>query len=259
MSKNHPQITYREFQPHPELAAFIKAYWYFNIRTQCLQPFHIVPDGCFDLLIMIKNNQIVNTEITGVWSKSITVSYSNNMEVFGIRFKPMALDHLIKVSIKDYLNSDSPFDLEELNLRGQMIIDGLNSFPQMLINYLDHHFRSKLKIAKTDTRFIHLFNQIESSSGLKTVAALSNEVGLSTRQIHRKLTNLMGIGPKDYSRIIRFEQVLKTTKHNTSDFYGYFDQSHFIRDFKAFTGNTPKEVYLGKDVRFLQFYDFESM
>jgi AraC-like DNA-binding protein len=99
-----------------------------------------------------------------------------------------------------------------------------------------------------------LFSIIDKSSGVETIESISGIIGLSTRQIHRKLNDLIGVGAKDYSKIIRFKHALQ----NENALDGYFDQSHFIKDFKEFTGCNPSGFDLKKDVRFLQYHDLGS-
>ena len=110
------KITYREFEPDFRLKDFIKSYWYFNIRTNSIKPFDILPDGYFDLLVVIKENRIVSTRLTGIWSKSITISYSENTEVFGIRFKPISICGLFKFTIKESLDNSQNVTLKDFDL-----------------------------------------------------------------------------------------------------------------------------------------------
>ncbi|TXJ23716.1 MAG: AraC family transcriptional regulator [Chitinophagaceae bacterium] len=75
---------------------------------------------------------------------------------------------------------------------------------------------------------------------------------LSTRQFERNFKEFAGFSPKLYSRIIRFqsaiEQYGQTGKSLTEIAYdcGYYDQSHFIHDFKEFSGLHPRHYFGGK-------------
>lgn len=85
-------------------------------------------------------------------------------------------------------------------------------------------------------------------SGADTVYELSEQTGYSVRHINRLYKDVYGFGPKDLIKYVRFQKVLKTIidapDHDNSFFIagtGYSDQAHFQREFKSFTGMTPKQ------------------
>jgi transcriptional regulator GlxA family with amidase domain len=69
------------------------------------------------------------------------------------------------------------------------------------------------------------------------------------RQLERKFSQRVGISPKQLGRIIRLQETLKMLLNRRANLTEiayeneYFDQSHFIKDFKEFTGVNPKEFY----------------
>jgi AraC-like DNA-binding protein len=253
------KIIYREFKPDIKLKDYIKSYWYFNILTNTCKPFDILPDGYFDLLIIIKENRIVDTKLTGIWSKSISVSYSDNTEIFGVRFKPLAIGGLFPFSIQEFLDNATSISLKDFNINGQIVLDRLNGFPEFLVNYLDNQFLKFNPLNKNDQRLKKCFELIDTSAGNISVSEISNTIGLSSRQLHRKVSNMIGLGVKDYSKIIRFKMSLRDVKNNKSDYRHYYDQSHYIREIKKFTGFTPEKLELKNNDRFIQYYDFDQM
>jgi AraC-like DNA-binding protein len=253
------KITYREFEPDLRLKDYIKSYWYFNIRTNTQKPFDILPDGYFDLLVVIKENRIISTRLTGIWSKSISISYSENTEVFGIRFKPLSIGELFKFNIKASLDDSQNVMLKDFDLNEQILIDSLNGFPEFLVNYLDKQFLKLVQHNKSDRRLKKCFELIDASVGNIKVDEISKTIGLSSRQLHRVVSNMIGIGIKDYSKIIRFKKSLRDLKTSKSDYFHYYDQSHYIREIKQFTGLTPEKLDLKNNDRFIQYYDFERI
>jgi AraC-like DNA-binding protein len=81
-----------------------------------------------------------------------------------------------------------------------------------------------------------------------TIATLSEDVGLSARRFTRLFTLEVGLTPKLYSRIKRFEQMLRLARPPLPDWTelaqrcGYFDQSHWIHDCRSLSGFTPSEL-----------------
>lgn len=249
-------MFYQEFPPHPLLKDYIKTYWYFSYDSDFIQPFDIMPDGYFDLLLTMKNGCIERIKMTGVWSKMLTVNYSR-CDTFGIRFRPQALAGLLNIRLKELLDSFIEADIKDWNLNKGFVEDNSTSSFHLLKEYFDKIYLSLIKPENIDKRLHSMFRLIDVTSGTISIETLSECVGLSPRQIQRKTNELIGVGPKDYAKIIRFNKSLELIKTDKSNYDGYFDQSHFIKNFKAYTGMKPSEVDLGNNVRFLQYYNFE--
>jgi len=83
--------------------------------------------------------------------------------------------------------------------------------------------------------------------GLVRVPALARKAGLSARQLERVFAERIGLPPKTYLKIIRFQEVLHSLRDGApsrtwaeiATSHGYYDQAHFIRDFKTFVGTAP--------------------
>ncbi len=251
-------VAYNEIKPHSVLQDYIKSYWWFSIDASSFQSFDILPDGYFDLLIVIKNGRISAVRLTGIWTKSVLVEYTENTEVFAIRFKPLAIGTILKLRINDLLDNSSSLELKDIGLDGQIIIDGLRLPPPFLINKLNAHFISVLNSANIDKRIKKLFDIVELNEGNESVSSIANHIGLSARQIQRKMNALLGIGVKEYSQIVRLRKTLRRVKYDKNDFFPYFDQSHFIRELKEHTGYTPERLDLNNNVRFIQYYNFND-
>jgi transcriptional regulator GlxA family with amidase domain len=90
------------------------------------------------------------------------------------------------------------------------------------------------------------------SKGQVTIEALAGQMQTSRRQLERRFSTVIGLSPKQLSKIIRLQATLKMMEQKqftslTALAYenGYFDQAHFIKDFKEFTGLSPKQFYAG--------------
>jgi AraC-like DNA-binding protein len=90
---------------------------------------------------------------------------------------------------------------------------------------------------------------VRLSEGLIPVGRLVSETGLSQRHLSRKFQEYVGLSPKEYLRVSRFIHSLDHLKRYpvfslTEVAYksGYYDQAHFIRDYKDYTGYTPGQV-----------------
>ncbi len=88
--------------------------------------------------------------------------------------------------------------------------------------------------------------RFQLSKGRVSVKSLEKETGYSSRWLHTKFIQKVGISPKSFSSVIRFQQFYQAWARNNEkhffqkDFYDfYYDQSHFIKEFKRFTGLAP--------------------
>lgn len=84
--------------------------------------------------------------------------------------------------------------------------------------------------------------------GQISAVSLSEKLSITTKSLERKFSQYLGKNPKQFIKLIRFREILQDFSINknislTEYAYrnGYFDQSHFIRDFKTYSGYTPKE------------------
>ena len=79
------------------------------------------------------------------------------------------------------------------------------------------------------------------------IIELTSATCFSKKQFERLFNELVGANPKEYARIVRFQKSLKLLQHGSEDTSlaqlacqcGYADQSHFIREFRRFSGYTP--------------------
>jgi AraC-like DNA-binding protein len=102
---------------------------------------------------------------------------------------------------------------------------------------------------------------IYTSNGQFSVNEFSKSSNISRRQLARKFSDSIGLSPKQLAKIIRIQTTLKallnqeiTSLTDLAYENEYFDQAHFIKDFKEFTGLTPKEFF-GDDLKMSLIFD----
>jgi transcriptional regulator GlxA family with amidase domain len=104
-----------------------------------------------------------------------------------------------------------------------------------------------------------------STQGQMRIRDLAQSCSLSVRQFERRFKQLTGFTPKLLARLIRFEalrdQLLRTatTRHPDLAYdFGYTDQIHMIRDFKAFAGWTPMQFIDAATQRSMTYFYYAS-
>ena len=119
----------------------------------------------------------------------------------------------------------------------------------MKLQILQNFLIKQLEKSAPDPIYDFCIRRISDSKGLITVAELEKKTGYTSRWLNKKFDGHLGTGPKNLSEIIRFKQfyqsystVPKIQKLKNSIYDYYYDQSHFIRAFKRFTGYAPTDL-----------------
>lgn len=169
-------------------------------------------------------------------------------ELFGVDFKPTALYKVLGLApemLTDaYLEIGVAFGRAGSRLREQL--EAANSFEEyiqvaesFLTNYL-----SKNKMQKSHTE--QAIEMIMHHEGSISMSTIGKALHISERHLLRTFTKDVGISPKLYARIVRFNRACsfleKQPNMKVQDMvyqFGYFDQSHLIKDFTRFSGKNP--------------------
>ena len=240
-------MKYREIEPNGFLNNFVKCFWYYETTTTEVQH-TILPDGYFDLIAEFENETLTIVKLTGIWTKPKEIQIPKSTKFFAVRFKLLAIEYLFKKEIKSILDTTVNLSFSFWNI-DQYKCDEFDNFVSDITNKLDTSIKYLKEI---DNRKLTLFEMVYQQK-TKTVSEISNKVFWSSRQINRYFQSQFGITLKEFLNIVRcnatYEAISKGNLNPNSD---YFDQAHFIKAVKKYTGATPKELNKNKNDRFLQ-------
>jgi len=242
-------MIYNQEQAPEQLKKFIRCYWQLENTTTETLNFTILPDGFFDLISFYQDDKLEGVFLTGLWTKRVNVAIQPGMKIFGIQFRLLAIENIIQGSIAQILN-----EIKHLE-KGYWGLDSLllNSDTE-LIKHFNQYFLSVIdQQKKIDSRKYALLNLINQTKGNRTVDYYSKQVFWSKRQINRYFKARFGLSLKSYCTILKcaasYSQIRKGKLFPNQN---YFDRSHFIKEVKKITGNTPKNLANNKNDRFLQ-------
>ncbi|WP_321308084.1 helix-turn-helix domain-containing protein [Marinifilum fragile] len=241
-------MEYRENKIDGFLSNFIRCFWEFETPTKDVN-YTILPDGHFDLIFEIRKNELSNISLTGVWTKPINVQIDKDTKLIGIRFKLIAAEYIFKQSMKNILNTTTNFSIDFFALKNFPF----NDF-DLLTDYLLKKINYGLKkLKEIDSRKFKLFELLYENKGNLKVNELAEKTLWSSRQINRYFNAKFGFSLKTFSNILKcnstYRQIANGKLFPQQD---YFDQAHFIKEIKKYTGTTPKELYKNENDRFLQ-------
>ncbi|KFF25919.1 helix-turn-helix domain-containing protein [Chryseobacterium vrystaatense] len=255
-------MDYQTFQPNTDLAPFIKCYWTLDSpKEEIPQSQTIVPDGCMEMIFhygdlykqYIDGAAVVQPRscVFGQLTQPLKIEPTGITGIFSIRFHHEGFIPFATIPIKEM--DDQAVSLETLfgtagtELEKQVI---LAPTIQEKINAVEIFLLKRLNTETVDRIIKSTVDLLLNANGQMSVNTLSEQTHINRRQLERKFSSSIGLSPKQLCKIIRLQKVLTlllnkeytnfTTLAHESE---YYDQAHFIKDFKEFTGLTPKEFY----------------
>lgn len=245
-------VSYREFLPDDRLSAIIYCYWELktNQRLQDSFTYRVVADGCIDIFFQLENPS--ENFVMGFCKKYTEFPLDNSFHYIGIRFLPTMFPALFKVDAKELSNR---FERLEIVIKemSKFITDNFSDrddFATIKIK-LDTYFITLIENANTilDSRFQNALSIILKNFGVVNVQT-DLDIGLSQRQLRRYFEFYVGDTAKTFSQVVRFQNILNAKPSTQSlrqskIFFdmGYYDQAHFIKEFKNFYGVTPSKAF----------------
>lgn len=244
--------TYSETKPKLELSNFIYCYWQLKTNEPLTENFiyKVVTDGCMDVFWERENPNL--NFITGFSNQYTEFSLQNQFNYFGIRFLPTAFPLLFKIDASELTNkfedlqSVVPNLSKKLSQQTERIETLLELKP-----ILDEIFLKEIKneLISFDNRLHGAIELILKSQGTLSIEK-DLDVGISPRQLRRLFNFYIGDTPKVFSKVVRFQSLLNgkpsTQSLRDNKLYfdlGYFDQTHFIKEFKHLYGSTPTNAF----------------
>lgn len=255
-------MDYQTFSPSPELFDFIKCYWSLTApATEERQ--RIVPDGCMEMIFhcgdlyrqyLPDGSSIIQPRcfVFGQITQPLEIAPTGDTNIFAVRFHPNGFLPFATHSIKEMENRTT--DLQTLfeDLGSELGDKVLNAAAtNERIHLIESFLLAQLQTQETTDRIAALSVQtLLQLNGQVSVDELADQVQVNRRQLERKFATVIGMSPKQLAKIIRLQATLKMMEEERFDSLtelayenGYFDQAHFIKDFKEFTGVTPSEFY----------------
>jgi len=245
-------MKYREIKPTGFANHFVQCFW--NYETDSEVQHTILPDGYFDLIAEFENDKLVTVKLTGIWTQPKDISIPKNMKFFAIRFKILAIEYLFQKELKSILDTTIPLPFTFWNLDTY----NCNEFDRFVAETSAKLDASIKHLTEIDSRKLKLFEIIYLRK-TKTVSELSGQIFWASRQINRYFSSKFGISLKEFLKIVRCNASYKEISNgNLNPQADFFDQAHFIKEIKKYTGVTPKELSKNKNDRFLQLSKLEE-
>lgn len=258
------KVEYLTFQPKAPVDAFVKCYWTLTGEAS-LNPGKqtIVPDGCMELIVHLGDlykqylpdgTFIIQPRcfVFGQIQSGLEIEPTGSTNIFAVRFHPHGLYPLI--SFHPSLMNDRALPLSEVfGQEGAQLEIALLNAPdtreriQTIETFLTKRMQKQETAMRLTDEWIRL---LESQQGLLSVSDLSEELQLNRRTLERYALSQIGMTPKLLARMMRLQATLRyLIDHPEASFteialiHEFYDQAHFTKEFKYFTGVSPKHFF----------------
>ncbi|WP_243354377.1 DUF6597 domain-containing transcriptional factor [Bacillus litorisediminis] len=253
---------FRTYRPQPPLSDFINLFWLYQGYYPPHELERVLPDGSIELIINLEKDLIrvydqQNYErfqsfrgslISGPHSVFAVVDTACQASTIGVHFKPGGAFPFLKIPANELCNEHVSLDtlwgtkaaeLREQLLEAESPIAKFQILEQSLLKTItspsSHH-----------PAVVFALKHFQACPHQWKMADVTEQIGISSRRFIQVFKEEVGLTPKQFCRIQRFQNVLRVIKGREQVDWtdmalscGYYDQAHFIRDFRSFSGLSP--------------------
>lgn len=260
-----PIMSFLTAKPSPFLSGYVKTFWMIEnvlpegqIHTQ-----RIVPNGLPEMMFYF--GDLPDTEESG---KSITersivsgqqnsfydLEISKTLSLFSVSFLPFGLATFFNLPADEVFDYNTPLKylIKDYTEKLESDLFHAKSFEQK-VEIMERFLFSiitKREAKYDENRIVRSIDLINNSKGNIKIESLADAACLSRKQFERTFSNIIGISPKKFLRIVRFQHAIDIkakepdlSLSNLTYDCGYFDQSHMINDFRKLSGISPKKFF----------------
>jgi AraC-like DNA-binding protein len=241
-------VDYREYRPAPDLELYVDRYWRLMDVTPSLEP--VLPDGHSEIVFHLgspveqvcKNGTVHRQSgavIIGQQLAPVRLRATGPVNVWGIRFRPAGARAFIHCDQREL--TGHIIDAGAIDAREEL---GNAKSDLACVRSLNSWLRSTMR-PFVDPRVTHAVNLL-SLPNPTSIVATADAIGWSRRQLERAFEAAVGLSPRTYARISRFQYAVRLRNEAPSRTWAdiaaeacFTDQSHMIADFRRFGGATP--------------------
>lgn len=271
------ELQHIELPPPSILAQSIECIWFMQgPGIPAAEPERVLPDGCLEIVFNLaqpfRQVRIDGCEtqpaqlFVGALTGHLTILPTGRIDLVGIRLRPGGASAFFPGPMHELLDRTLPLPDLEGHLPGSLLerLGNLDAIPARY-RLLSETLSAAARLDRTDSRVIAASDLIRSTAGSIPVSELARRAGASIRSLERHFKTHVGMGPKLLSRIARFQRAIRQAEMRTPGALrdsaldcGYFDQSHFLKDFCAFAGVSPSIFFEREENRMSQAFTSQA-
>lgn len=246
--------------PPAPLNAFINCLWYSDgsapsprLKVLPMPTLHLMINFG-DAYLVYEADQAVpfatcaDSWSVGLWNAYHVMDWPDHMQILNVSFKPGGAHPFLQLPLSELHNQIVSLDTIWGDVAGE-IRERLYSAPTVQARFalLEHLLLDRLYEVPRELKLVrYAVDEIARNHGALSIRALSDDIGISQKHLITQFKRLVGGTPKELARIYRFKHILYTINPTQPVDWSqvayqshYYDQSHFNKDFEAFTGHNP--------------------
>lgn len=261
------------FNPNPSLSRYIDNYMLVDIdwrnTAAVTNVWRLIPYGKVSMLFLYGDRHEYSLQgttelmqqtrqafLVGQLTQPIWLKFTGRTRLIKIQFKSSGAQRFLPVNMEEFRNVPS-LDLEAV--WGGAIKELLEQLEEATsdnerISKLDAFLEKRLLPQMDMVDYVdYSIQQMKACKGNLPIKNLEQKLGITTRQLERLFRNRVGLSPKEMAKLIRLNCAFSSLEADpgislTSLSYeaGYYDQSHFSRDFKNIAGVSPTKLFSEK-------------
>ena len=233
--------AYREFTVSDENTLFVECIWT-SIGLEQTKS-EVIPDGCIDVVLNYQVHRGVQFNLVGAMTSTKSVSVSKGQQFVGIRFRPGMACSFVQGNLNSLTDRTGPAQA--------WIGSWTDAIARNIVRCSDIQERilliqSLLKSPRGPSPVQIAIAKLASTYGRTSIEEMCDISHLGERQFRRSCLLAAGLSPKRLSSILRFRRAYQLIDEapncclaDVAIEAGYFDQSHFSREFRRYAGFTP--------------------
>jgi AraC-like DNA-binding protein len=277
----HPTMTtvdmrYWRIAPDPRLRGVVSCYWAVDsqpiaARIRALEPCEdlLIPDGLSEIVFnrgcagfdrwqlgaRDRNQFMGRSYVIGGRVQSVNTRADAPLRLAGVKIDSRFLRGIIRTPLSEF--RDATLSLQDLGDAQLLALEdsvGNARCVEAVIGLLDNFFLAALRDSRGSRNAVDaLVERIQRDGGSTPIMGWAKQAGVDSRSLERTFCASVGMTPKQFARVIRFKRQYQTLisgsgakKSLSASLEGFYDQSHFNREFKYFTGVAPSTKLAGR-------------
>jgi AraC-like DNA-binding protein len=247
--------------PRPPLSDFVGLFWFYEGYRQPHKKERLLPDGSMELVFNLQEDQtrlydrhdtaqvrtFSGSFISGVQSEFFVIDTAEQASVVGVHFKPGGAFPFFGVPASELRNTHLSLDTLWGGQAGELRARLLEAAtPQAMFRILEGVLLAHARRLERHPAVAFALHEFYGVPHMRTISEVTGQIGLSAKRFIQVFDAEVGLTPKLFCRVRRFQKVLRLVGAGRPVEWagvaadcGYFDQAHFIRDFRAFSGLNP--------------------
>jgi AraC-like DNA-binding protein len=262
-------MDFRRRRPRGALAGFVELLWYWDGPARKHEFERLLPDGSMELVINLRSEEIRVYDrrdvrryerieacvLVGPHSEYFVIDTAQQERVMGVHFRPGGAFpffrppadelHGLHVSLSELWGGFAR-EVRERILAAAIV--------EAQFDVLEAALTARLAKPIERHRAVSYALGEFCGGGIRTVGDVTESTGLSTRRFIEVFKQQVGLAPKQYCRVQRFQRAIRTLPTRDAIDWaevaaecGYFDQAHLIHEFRTISGMSPGEYAAARD------------